>query len=112
MVSGRKLYHHPARLDRQYVLDKLLTFHQEHDTPLDQILRDLQQAADQIPQHEQAAEAAPLIERCRRCSRSRRQESKPLGTLLLAVLARYGITGLESTEAQGPTAAKSVTRTR
>jgi hypothetical protein len=113
MVSGRRLYHHPSRLDRQYVLDKLLTFHQEHDTPPDQILRDLHQAADQIPRHEQAAEAEPLRQRYQKCRRSRRHGSQPLGTLLLAVLARYGITGLESTdEAQGPAAAKSAARTR
>jgi transposase len=112
MVSGRRLYHHPSRLDRQYVLDKLLTFHEEHDTPLPEILRDLQQAADQIPKHEQAAEAAPLVERYQKCRRSRRQGAQQLSTLLLAVLARYGITGLESEgEAQGPTAAESITRT-
>jgi len=112
MVSGRRLYHHPSRLDRQYVLDKLLTFHQEHDTSPAEILRDLQEAAAQIPKHEQAAEAAPLVERCRKCQRSRRAAAQPLSTLLLAVLAQYGIAGLESKgEAQGSTAAESVTRT-
>jgi len=112
MVSGRRLYQHPSRLDRQYVLDKLLTFHEEHDSPPHEILRDLQHAADQIPKHEQAAEAAPLVERYQKCRRSRRAGSQPLGTLLLAVLARYGITGLESKgEAQGPIAVESVTRT-
>ena len=112
MVSGRQLYHHPSRLDRQYVLDKLLTFHQEHDTPPVEILRDLQAAADQIPQHEQAAEAEPLIQRYRKCRRSRREAARPLAPILLAVLARYGITGLESPEeAQGPIAVESVTRT-
>ncbi len=112
MVSGRQLYHHPSRLDRQYVLGKLLTFQEEHDTPPAEILRDLQAAAAQIPKHEQAAEAAPLVERYRKCQRSRRQGAQPLGSLLLAVLAQYGITGLESEgEAQGPTTAESVTRT-
>ncbi len=112
MVSGRRLYHHPSRLDRQYVLDKLLTFHQEHDTPPDQILRDLHLAAEQIPRHEHTAEAAPLVARYQKYRRSPRRGSQPLLPILLAVLARYGITGLESTgEAQGPTADKSVTRT-
>jgi transposase len=110
MVSGRRLYHHPSRLDRQYVLDKLLTFHQEHDTPPAEILRDLQGAAAQIPKHEQAAEAAPLVERYRKCRKSRRQSAQPLGTLLLAVLAQYGITGVESEKLKAP-AAESVTRT-
>lgn len=112
MVSGRRLYHHPSRLDRQYVLDKLLTFHREHDTPPAEILRDLTHAAEQIPAHEQAAEAAPLVERYRKCRKSRREAARPLAPILLAVLARYGITGLESTgEAQGPTAAESAMRT-
>jgi len=112
MVSGRRLYQHPSRLTRQYVLDKLLTFHQEHGTPPQEILRDLHHAADQIPRHEQAAEAAPLQHRYQKCRRSRRPGSQELGTLLLAVLARYGITGLESTvEAQGPIAAESDTST-
>jgi transposase len=112
MVSGRKLYQHPSRLDRQYVLDKLLTFHLEHDTPPHEILRDLHQAADQIPPHEQAAEAAPLRQRYQKYRRSRRHASQPLLPILLAVLARYGITGLESeVEAQGPIAVPSVTST-
>ena len=111
MVSGRQLYHHPSRLDRQYVLDKLLTFHEEHETPPHEILRDLQLAADHIPQHERSAEAAPLQERYRKCCRSRREKSQPMRTLLLAVLARYGITGLESREKLKAPAAESVTST-
>ena len=110
MVSGRRLYQHPSRLDRQYVLDKLLTFHQEHQTPPHDILRDLKHAADQIPKHERAAEAAPLQARYAKCRRSRCKGPQQLGTLLLGVLAHYGITGLESeVEARGPDAAKSET---
>jgi transposase len=111
MVSGRRLYHHPSRLDREYVLDKLFAFHLNHGTPPQEILRDLAAAADQIPQHEQAAEAAPLAERYHKCRRSRHTESRPLAALLVAVLARYGITGLESKGAQGPMADESVTST-
>lgn len=101
MVSGRRLYHHPSRLDRQYVLDKLLTFHQDHKTPPQEILRDLQQAAEQIPKHEQTSEAQPLQQRYERACRSRRKSARPISEILLAVLARYGITGLESRESQG-----------
>ena len=112
MVSGRRLYHHASRLDRDYVLDKLLEFHQQHHTPPHEILRDLQLAAQQIPKHEQAAEAAPLVTRCQLLRRSRLARSRQIGEVLIAVLARYGITGLESTgEAQGPTAVASVRST-
>lgn len=108
MVSGRRLYQHPSRLGRQYVLDKLLTFHEEHDTPLENILRDLQQAAEQIPKQEQAAEAAPLAARYEKCRRSRRKGPQQLGGILLGVLAKCGITGLESeVEARGPDAVES-----
>jgi len=112
MVSGRQMFQHPSRLDRQYVLDKLLTFHQEHDTPPHEILRDLQRAADQIPKHEQAAEAKPLQQRYAKYRHSRREGPQQINTILLAVLARYGITGLESElEAQGPIAIASVPST-
>lgn len=112
MVSGRRLYHHPSRLDREYVLEKLFDFLLDRGTPPHEILRDLKLAADQIPQHEQAAEAAPLAQRYRKCSQSRRASSKPLAAILVAVLARYGISGLESTgEAQGPMTDESVTST-
>jgi len=112
MLSGRQLYHHPSRLDRDYVLDKLLEFHLEHGTPPHQILRDLKCAAEQIPKHEQTAEAAPLVGRYQKCKRSRRPQSQPLGLLLVAVLAQYGITGLESKgEAQGPIVEQSDTST-
>lgn len=46
MVSGRRLYDHPSRLDRGYVLDKHRQFHLDHQTPPQQILRDLKQAID------------------------------------------------------------------
>jgi transposase len=108
MVSGRRLYQHPSRLDRQYVLDKLLEFHQEHHTPPHEILRDLQHAADQIPSRERTAEAAPLVARYQKGRHSRCKGPQQLSTILLGVLARYGITGLESeVEARGPDAAKS-----
>ena len=79
MVSGRRLYHHPSRLDRQYVLDKLLTFHQDRKTPPHEILRDLQHTAEQIPKHEQTTEAQPLQARYERAIRSRRRPTQGVG---------------------------------
>lgn len=110
MVSGQKLYHPCAQTNRQYVLDKLFTFHHEHATSPDQILRDMQQAANWIPKHEQASEAEPLQRRYEKCRRSHLKRPQQIAPILLAVLARYGITQLESqNEAQGPIAAHSVT---
>lgn len=111
MVYGRRLYDHPSRLDRMYVMDKLLTFHQDRKTPPHEIVRDLEQAAKQIPQEAYAAEAKPIQEVYQRSMRSRRREPQQIGTLLVAVLARLGVTDLQSTEAQGPDA-PSDARTR
>ena len=112
MVSGRRLYHHPSRLDRSYVLDKLLKFHHQHGTPPHEIVRDLKRATDQIPRSAHAQEAVPLRAAYQRARRRRRAGPKPIGTILVAVLARLGITGLElDVEAPGPDANVSDTST-
>ena len=113
MVSGRQLYRHPSRLDRQYVLDKLLAFHQEHGTPPVEILRDLKHAAQQIPRSERAAEAVPLRETCNRIRRSRRKGPQPIGTILVEVLAHLEAVGLQlEVEAPSPDACVSDMGTR
>ncbi len=105
MVSGRKLFRHPSRLDRGYVIDKLLVFHREHATLPHEIVGDLQRAAEQIPKQNRLEEAAPLRTTYERCRRSRRKGPQEIGTILVAVLARLGINGLESQpEARGPIA--------
>lgn len=105
MVRGRKLYDHPSRLDRQYVLDKLLTFHREHGTLPLEILRDLKQAVNHIPADQRRAEAAPLQQVCRRARRSRRPGPQAIGEILLAVLAKLRFDPLQSeVEAPGPDA--------
>jgi transposase len=90
MVSGRQLYGHPGCLDRQYVLDKLLAFHREHGTPPGDILRDLREAAGQIPKSRWAEEAEPLRTTCQRARRSRRPGPQALGDILVVVLAHLG----------------------
>lgn len=94
MISGRRLYRHPSRLDRGYVLEKLLTFHREHGTPPHIILRDLDQAAQQIPVSDRREEAKPLMAAYERTRRSRRAQPQAIGTLLVAVLARLGVEAL------------------
>lgn len=103
MVGGRRLYDHPSRLDRQYVLDKLLVFHQEHATPPHEILQDLREAASQIPKAARHAEAQPLGQRCHRASRSRRAGPQAIGEILVFVLAKLGLGEVQSeTEAPSP----------
>jgi hypothetical protein len=89
-------------------MDKLLTFHEEHHTPAHEIVRDLQHAAEQIPANERTAEAEPLRNRAAKGRRSRRKGPQQINTILVAVLARWRITELESeVEVRGPDAAKS-----
>jgi transposase len=102
MVSGRELYKHPSRLDRGYVMDKLLTFLREHNTAPAVIVRDLKHAAEQLPKSGQLEEGGKLKEAALKARRSRQKGPQELGTLLVAVLARLGIAakdddGLKST---------------
>ena len=96
MISGRRLYQHPSRLDRSYVMEKLLVYHREHQTAPHVIVRDLEQAAVQIPKTSHKDEAKPLVAAYQKSCRSRRREPQALATLLVAVLARLGVDDLES----------------
>jgi transposase len=91
MVSGKQLYQHASRLDRGYVMDKLLTFHRAHQTPPAAIVRDLKHAADQLPKSGHAEEVVKLQEVAHKARRSRQKGPQELGTLLVAVLARLGV---------------------
>jgi len=96
MVFGRQLFEHPSRLERSYVMEKLLVFQQDHKMAPGNIVRNLQQAAIQIPPSGQVDEAKPLLEVYRKSRRSRRKGPQSLGTLLVGVLARMGVEDLES----------------
>ena len=105
MLYARQLFKHPSRVERCYVLDKLLKFHQEHKTPPHQIVRDLEDAARQIPPGDRSQEARPLDQRRQRARRSPRAGPQSIGTLLVGVLARLGVNELQSeTQASGPDA--------
>jgi hypothetical protein len=91
IVSGHQLFHHVSRLDRAYVMDKLLTFHRDHETSPGVIVRDLKHAADQLPKSGQLEEGAKLQEVALKAQRSRRKGPQELGHLLVAVLARLGV---------------------
>ena len=98
MVAGRQVFHHPCLPGRHYLLDKLTAFHREHDTPMPQVLRDLQAAVGQVPPREYAAEAKPLHEELKRIEQGRRRGPQPLGAILPLVLARLGGGVVQSAE--------------
>jgi transposase len=98
MVAGRKVFRHPGLPGRHYLLDKLSAFHRDHDTPMPEVLRDLQAALGHVPPREYAAEAKPLHEELTKIQDGRRRGPQPLGAILPLVLARLGVGAVQSTE--------------
>jgi transposase len=103
MVAGRMVFRHPAVAGRNYVLDKLLRFHGEHQTGPEQMLADLRAAAGQLPPGERAAEAAPLAEQLAEVQARRRGRGpQPLGEILPLVLAELGLEQIQSAGSGAP----------
>ena len=96
IVAGRQVFQHPSLQGRHYLLDKRNVFHKEHQTPMAEVLRDLQAAVEQVPRAEHAAEAAPLAEELEKIKAGRRYGPQPLADILPMVLARLGVVPLES----------------
>jgi transposase len=101
MVAGGKVFDHPAARERDYVLQKLIAFHHEHQTPALQVQQDLRRAAGQLPAGEHAAEAKPLQEELTRIQEHRRRGPQPLGEILPAVLAALGVDVIQSPTQSG-----------
>jgi hypothetical protein len=112
MVAGRQIFQHRSRLDRGYVMDKLLEFLRDRDTPPHTILTILKDAADQLPKTAKADEAQLLADIQRKAANSRRSEPQELGALLVHVLERLGVTSqppmINSTSLEAPEADASV----
>jgi transposase len=95
LVAGRQILRHPGMKDRDYILDKLMKFQQEHGTRPEVMLKDLQQAILQLPTNSYAEEAAPLAAALEK-TRAARPGVKPLADVLPLVLARLGVGALQS----------------
>jgi hypothetical protein len=98
MVAGRQVFCHPCIQGRHFILDKLTAFHRDHDTPMPEVLGDLQAAIGHLPAREHAAEARPLQEELQRIQEGRRRGPQLLGDVLPIVLARLGVGAVQSTE--------------
>ena len=96
MVAGGKVFDHPAARQRDYILAKLIGFHQQHQTPALNVQHDLQQARMQLPPGEYAAEAKPLQEELNKIIEKRRHGPQPLGEILPAVLAELAANVIQS----------------
>jgi transposase len=100
MVAGRQVFHHPCIQGRHIILDKLIAFHQAHDTPMADVQRDLEAAITQLPPGAYAAEAQPLQEEVHRIEQGRRRGPQPLADVLPIVLTRLGV-GVVQSSASG-----------
>ena len=90
-VAGDEPMKHPAFQKPDSILEKLREFHHKHQTPIDQILADLETAVGQLPYNTRNHEAKIVAEVLHKQTNRRRGVST-IGELLPAVLARLGIT--------------------
>lgn len=79
MIAGRKTFQHRRRLDRGYLMQKLLGFLRERETPAFTILTILNDAADQLPKTARAEEAQLRADIQGKAANSRRTEPQELG---------------------------------
>jgi transposase len=86
LVGGRQVWRGRG-VDREYLLAKLQEFHRVHHTPIDQSIRDLNEAFVWLPKSAYADEAKPLTELPRR----KRRGPQRIGDLLIPLLIRLGV---------------------
>ena len=94
LVGGRQVWRGKG-IDREYLLAKLQEFHRVHKTPVEQTIRDMNEAFVWLPQSAYAAEAKPLAE----LARKKHRGPKRIGDLLLPLLIRLGVATEEEPEA-------------
>ncbi len=96
IVAGRQILPHPCLQQRGYILDKLITFHQEQRSPPDRMMNDLQAAATQLPRNEYPQEAVPLFKRLQETRAARRRGPQPIAEILPLLLAKLGLGEIQS----------------
>jgi len=104
MLAGREVFHHPCCRQRDYILEKLLAFHRDHQTPPAEVVSDLKTAVVQLPKLEYPAEADALTKRFHRDRPTGRRGPQPIGDILVVVLAKLGVGTVKSMSSgdQGP----------
>ncbi|MBN2218470.1 MAG: transposase [Pirellulales bacterium] len=86
LVGGRKVWRGKG-VDREYLLAKLQEFHRLHKTPIEQSIRDMNEAFAWLPKSAYADEAKPLAE----LARKKRRGLTHIGDLMIPLLIRLGI---------------------
>jgi transposase len=104
IVAGRQVFAHPSQRRRDYVLQKLIAFHRRHETPLPVVMAHLEDAIQQLPHKAHADEARSLVVELRRADAAKGNAVRHIGEILPVVLARLGVSDVQSIvrEDQGP----------
>jgi transposase len=89
LVGGRQVWRGRG-VDRESLLAKLQEFHRVHHTPIEQAVRDLNEAFAWLPKSIYAAEAKPLAEFA-----GKRRRLQRIGDLIVPLLIRLGVRGQE-----------------
>jgi len=101
-VGGNQPMRHPCFQKPDSILEKLRHFHHTHETPIDLLLTDLENAVGQLPYNTRNREAE-IVEKVLHDQAHRRAGVTTIGELLPAVLARLGInTNKENKKGIGP----------
>jgi transposase len=87
LVAGRQVWRGQG-VDREYLLAKLQEFHRLHYSPIDQSIRDLNEAFVWLPKSAYTAEAKPLADMVRKTRRGPQR----IGDLMIPLLIRLGVT--------------------
>lgn len=102
MVAGRQIFRHPCCQQRHYLLGKLMEFHTEHGTPLEQLREDLEAVIQHLPDRARADEAKSLQQHLDELAK-RRGGPTPLAKIIPLILARLAVGVLQSdSEGEGP----------
>ena len=86
---------HPCFQKPDSILEKLRRFHQDHQTPIDRVLADLETAVGQLSCNTRNHEAVIVAEVLQQHA-NRRRGAGPIGDVLPAVLARLNVKTIES----------------
>ncbi len=89
-VAGDEPMRHPCFQKPDSILEKLRHFHHKHETSVDLLLADLQNAVGQLPYNTRSREAEIVADVLQQHT-NRRRGAAAIGDLLPAVLARLGI---------------------
>ena len=102
LVGGRQLWRGKG-VDREYLLGKLQEFHRVHKTPIDQSIRDLNEAFAWLPKSAYGAEAKPLAE----LARKKHRGPVHIGDVLIPLLIRLGVSSEKEVESTTSEARRS-----